>query len=280
MKGRTLEKVSSRVHCGDNLSTMTRLPDGCCDLIYIDPPFFTGRKRSITKGSGSFSDRWPEGLESYLDFMLPRLDHCHRLLAGHGTLYVHLDWRVAHYARVQLDDIFGRENFLNEIIWHYRTGGISKRWFGRKHDTLLVYARKLGEHRFNVIREGAFRTDGLKHDTDGRPYKSTRKGRLYFNSKGPTLTDVWDVPFLSTVSLERTAWPTQKPLALLNRIVHASSLPGDLVADFFCGSGTTLVAAKAIKRRWLGCDISKEAVRITRRRLTSCHAGCHAHPEG
>jgi site-specific DNA-methyltransferase (adenine-specific) len=185
----------------------------------------------------------------------------------HGTLYVHLDWRAAHYVRIQLDTIFGAENFLNEIIWHYRTGGVARQWFSRKHDTILVYARKLGRHRFHQIREGRFRTDGLNYDESGRPYKTTKKGRLYFHADGPALTDVWDLPFLSTVSRERERWPTQKPLALARRIISASSRPGDLVADFFCGSGTTLVAAKEMGRRYLGCDSSRPATVIARRRL-------------
>jgi DNA modification methylase len=248
---------------------MRRLPDGCCDLIYIDPPFLTGRRRTVAKGDGTFGDHWHGGLDSYLAFMNPRLEQCHRLLADHGTLYVHLDWRVVHHVRIRLDTIFGADNFLNEIIWHYRTGGVSRRWFGRKHDTILAYARRLGRHRFNVHRNGTYRTDGLKVDDDGRPYKSTKKGRLYFNAQGPALTDVWDIPFLSTVSNERAGWPTQKPLALLDRIIRASSHPGDVVADFFCGSGTTLVAAKIRGRRWLGCDASDEAIRITRDRLAT-----------
>jgi site-specific DNA-methyltransferase (adenine-specific) len=257
------------VHCGDNLPLMAGLPDGCCALIYIDPPFFTGKARATTHGTGTYSDRWAGGLDAYLAFMQPRLEQCRRLLAAHGTLYVHLDWRASPYVRVMLDGIFGRENFLNEIIWHYRTGGVARRWFGRKHDTILAYARRLGRHRFHVQRDGAFRTDGLKYDERGRPYKSTRQGRLYFHADGPAMTDVWDIPFLSTVSRERTGWPTQKPLRLLERIIRASSDPGDLVADFFCGSGTTLVAAQHLGRRYLGGDVLAEAVRITRRRLTT-----------
>jgi site-specific DNA-methyltransferase (adenine-specific) len=191
----------------------------------------------------------------------------HRLLQPSGVLFVHLDWRAAHYAKVLLDDIFGAGNFLNVIIWSYRTGGVSRRWFARKHDTILAYAKKRGRHTFHVIRDGTFRTDGLKRDTTGRPYKSTRKGRLYFDRRGPVVTDVWEIPFLSTVSLERVGYPSQKPLALLERIVAAASNPGDLVADFFCGSGTTLVAARNLGRRWLGCDSSPRAVEIARTRL-------------
>lgn len=266
--GRRLSKSKlDTVRCGDNLKFMAGLPNDCCDLIYIDPPFFTRRSRTTGGSMESYDDRWRDGLKPYLAFMMPRLQECHRLLAEKGTLYLHLDYRVAHYLRIQLDTIFGEKNFLNEIIWHYRTGGLSKRWFARKHDTILVYAKKLGAHTFHIQRGGVFRTDGLNHDKDGLPYKSTKKGRLYFNPDGPALTDVWDIPFLSTVSLERTDWPTQKPLALLERIIRASSNPGNVVADFFCGSGTTLVAARKLNRRYLGCDVAKTAVRIAKKRL-------------
>ncbi|MFH1416880.1 MAG: site-specific DNA-methyltransferase [Planctomycetota bacterium] len=268
MRSDDVKAAACSVHCGDNLPYLERLPPGCCDLIYLDPPFFTGKHRKTADQSAGFSDRWDGGIASYLSFMQPRLAQCHRVLAEHGTLYLHCDWRVCHHLRIGLDELFGRSNFMNEIVWHYRTGGLSRRWFARKHDTILVYARRLGKHRFHVLRHGEFRTDGLKRDSRGRPYKSTKKGRLYFNAEGPALTDVWDVPFLSTVSNERVAWPTQKPQALLERIILASSDPGDLVADFFCGSGTALAAAKMLGRRWLGCDVSPEAVRIAKRRLS------------
>ncbi|UCG34322.1 MAG: site-specific DNA-methyltransferase, partial [Phycisphaerales bacterium] len=179
----------------------------------------------------------------------------------------HLDWHAVHYVKVLLDRVFGPENFLNEIIWSYRTGGTSPRWFPRKHDTLLIYARCLGRHTFHAIRAGTYRTDGLNRDEDGKPYKNTRSGRLYFDARGPLVTDVWEVPFLSTVSDERTGYPTQKPLALLCRLLLAFTNPDDLVVDPFCGSGTTLVAAEQLDRRALGCDIISEAVHLTNRRL-------------
>jgi site-specific DNA-methyltransferase (adenine-specific) len=191
----------------------------------------------------------------------------HALLSERGSLYLHADWRAVHYIKIALDEIFGPENFLNEIIWQYRTGGRSQSWFARKHDTILLYARRAGHHVFNLQHEGAFRTDGLITDGDGRPYKNTRKGRLYFNKQGPAMSDVWDLPFLSTVSRERTGYPSQKPLALLRRIISASSDPGDLVADFFCGSGTTLLAAQELNRCWVGCDIEPQAIRVATRRL-------------
>jgi len=256
------------IHCGDNLPFMAALPDGCCTLIYLDPPFFTGRLRRKQTSANRFDDAWRGGIRSFLAFMHPRLEQCRRLLAAHGSLYVHCDWHASHHLRILLDTIFGPENFLNEIIWHYRTGGLSRKWFGRKHDTILAYARRLGRHRFNPQRGGEFRTEGLKRDERGRPYKSTIRGPLYFHADGPLLGDVWDIPFLSTVSLERVDWPAQKPLALLDRIIRASSRPGDLVADFFCGSGTTLLAARRLGRRALGCDISPHAAAIARRRLS------------
>ncbi len=246
---------------------MQSLPDAGIDLIYVDPPFKTGRVQRQGREGHAFADRWPGGIRAYLAFLEPRLREMCRLLKPTGSIYVHLDWHAVHYVKVLLDGIFGYRNFLNEIVWSYRTGGISARWFGRKHDTILAYAKRIGRHTFHVLRDGRFRTDGLNYDEAGRPYKQTRRGRLYFDPAGPALTDVWEIPFLSTVSLERTGYPGQKPLALLDRIIRAASNRGDLVADFFCGSGTTLVAAKGLGRRWIGCDLSPRAVALARRRL-------------
>lgn len=246
---------------------MAVLPDGCCDVIYADPPFCTGKRQLGRSDSQEFKDLWTGGLDSYLAFLAPRLTEFCRLLKPTGTLYLHLDWHAVHYAKVELDRLFGADCFLNEIIWSYRTGGRSKRWFARKHDTILSYARRSGRHKFNLLRDGAFRTDGLKRDETGRPYKQTRAGRLYFHPDGPAMTDVWEMPFLSTVSLERTGYPTQKPEALLERLIHAATDPGDVVGDFFCGSGTTLAVAQRLGRRWIGCDISSEATTVTAQRL-------------
>lgn len=259
--------MKDRIVCRENLGFMAELPDGCCDLIYADPPFFTGKVQRRSSAVLRFRDCWPGGLESYLDFLRPRLAEMRRLLKPSGSLYAHLDWHAVHYVKVLLDQIFGPACFLNEVIWSYRTGGNCTRWFARKHDTLLVYARRAGAHTFHVLRDGRFRTDGMKHDGQGRPYKQTKAGRLYFHPEGPALTDVWEIPFLSTVSLERCGYPTQKPLALLERIIQASSNRGDLVADFFCGSGTTAVAARRLHRHWLGCDISAEAVKLAHHRV-------------
>ncbi|MBN1510853.1 MAG: site-specific DNA-methyltransferase [Phycisphaerae bacterium] len=245
--------------------------DTSCDLIYLDPPFMTQRVQA-TQAGAVFDDRWPGGFREYLAFLRPRLEQARRLLAQSGSLYLHLDWRTVHYVKCLADEIFGIENFLNEIVWSYRTGGRSDRWFARKHDTLLLYAKQAGRHVFHVQRNGSFRTDGLLYDDTGRPYKKTRKGRLYFHPDGPACTDVWEIPFLSTVSCERTGYPAQKPEALLERIIRTSTDPGQLVADFFCGSGTTLAVAKRLGRRYFGCDVSHEAVTVTRQRLRSVPA--------
>ncbi len=267
--------LAGHVDHADNLACMRQLEDGCCDLIYSDPPF--ERSGVVTHDSSSkqpiaAQDR--KGLlDDYLGFLRPRLAEMFRVLADHGSLYIHLDWRAVHYVKVMLDDIFGSRCFLNEVIWSYRTGGRPGAWFSRQHDTVLLYAKNPPKHTFHRLRDGTYRTRDLRMDASGRPYKTTRNGRVYFHPDGPALSDVWDIPFLSTVSRERTGYPSQKPEALLQRAIRASSNEGDLVADFFCGSGTTLVAAKRLNRRWLGCDISPEAVAIARRRLDQACTG-------
>jgi DNA modification methylase len=252
---------------GDCLEIMRQLPDGACDLIYIDPPFWTGSRRVSARSPRGYDDRWSPDFNDYLTFLDPRFREMRRLLTDRGSLYVHLDWRAVHYVKILLDEIFGRNHFLNEIIWSYRTGGQSRRWFARKHDTILLYGKKRGRHIFQVQRDGVFRTDGLNRDDEGRIYKSTKSGRLYFHADGPAMTDVWAIPFLSTVSKERTGYPTQKPMALLRRIILASSKPESVVGDFFCGSGTTPAVAAELGRRWIACDIELEAVDICRRRM-------------
>ncbi len=253
--------------CADCLKVLEMLPDECIDLIYIDPPFATQSNRRTKRNKRGYADCWSGGLGQFMEFLTQRLSHMHRVLKYTGTIYVHIDYRTVHYVRIELDRIFGADNFLNEIIWSYKTGGVSKRWFGRKHQNILSYAKKIGEHKFNVIREGKFRTDGLNVDLQGRFYKSTKKGRLYFNSDGPALTDVWEIPFLSTVGLERTGYPDQKPLALLDRIIRASSCEGDIVADFFAGSGTTGIAAQNLNRRWILTDNNSQAVELIEQRF-------------
>jgi DNA modification methylase len=251
--------------CCDCLDLLAKLDDDSLDLVYIDPPFCTQghRKRGLDQ---AYLDQWPGGLDSYLEFLNPRLEQMRRILKATGTIFVHLDYRAVHYVKLALDRLFGYEHFLNEIIWSYRTGGVSKRWFSRKHQTILAYAKDSKRHKFHVQRNGQFRTDGLSYDEQGRPYKSTRRGRLYFDRRGPILTDVWEIPFLSTVGRERAGYPDQKPIKLLERIITSCTDPDDRVADFFVGSGTTVLAANRLGRRWLGCDINPNAIKLADRR--------------
>ena len=257
-----------RVVCAENLAFMRGLLDSCCDLIYADPPFDLANRDRFSSSTFTAPAEQDVGcLKGFLEFIRPRLVEMHRLLSDRGSLYVHLDSRTVHYVKVMLDDLFGGDSFLNEIIWSYRTGGRPASWFCRKHDTLLLYVKSPGEHTFHRLRHGAYRTRGLRKDSDGRLYKSTRNGRIHFHPDGPAVTDVWDIPFLSTVSKERTGYPSQKPEALLERIVRASSNEGDVVADFACGSGTALAVAKRLNRHWIGCDVNPDALVIAQRRL-------------
>ncbi len=233
-------------------------------LIYLDPPFLTGREQIGTREGFSYDDRWDGELDSYLPWLKNRLQALYGLLLPDGSLILHLDYRVSHYARVILDEIFGRRGFINEIIWHYTGGGRSKRRFSCKHDTLLWYSRS---------EKPVFNIDAVRV-----PYKETSgyakggimsaSGRKYMpDPRGTPVDDVWDIPIINPMANERVGYPTQKPLALLDRLILALSDQGDLVGDFCCGSGTTLVSAQTLKRRWVGGDISEAAVKCASERL-------------
>lgn len=256
---------------------------GRVDLAYIDPPFMTGR--DFMSGSTlAYSDKWQGKLEAYIPWLATTLRLLSRLLAADGCLYLHLDWRVAHYARILLDEIFGANldgrgaGFQNEIIWHYRSGGQATRRYARKHDTILFYSKSAdycfhGE-RIGEKRGGHKRNHMRKHlDEHGQVnWSITSNGRVYTYSEEShmTPTDVWsDISHLHQRDPERTGYATQKPAALLERILLASSEPGDLVLDCFCGSGVTPVVAEQLGRRWLASDQSGLAIASTQARLLS-----------
>ena len=222
------------------------LPDACVDLIYVDPPFASGRRQ--TGRIADFGDRWLD-LPTYVSWLVERLASARRLLKPSGNLYVHLDWHAVHYVKVALDDIYGYDNFLNEIVWAYGLGGSSPRYWPRKHDTLLWYAREAGRHYFEADRIAA---------TSQRMRGQSKKA-----------PDVWDIPAINNMARERVGYPTQKPEALLERVVRSSCPPGGTVADLFCGSGTTCVVADRLGRSWIGCDVSPVAIRTTKQRLST-----------
>ncbi len=275
---------ANRLILGDNLAVMSSLLpeyEGRIDLIYADPPFFTNRKYSARTGRGEdsrkprewalaegYQDSWPD-LDSYLDFLYHRLILVHRLLAPNGSLYLHLDWHADAYARILLDEIFGPEHLLNEIIWTYHGPSPIRRAFNRKHDTILAYVK--GEkYTFNPEEVRQPYNPATVHT-----FKASRKagfGKVPDLARGKVPEDWWYFPVVARLHKERTGYPTQKPEALLDRMIRASSRPGDLVADFFCGSGTTPVVASRLGRRFIACDNTFRAVHTTRTRLCALPA--------
>jgi site-specific DNA-methyltransferase (adenine-specific)/adenine-specific DNA-methyltransferase len=261
--GRDAPDGADRLYHADAADVAALLASGSVDLIYADPPFFTGTRRRAPNGR-SFSDAWEGGLEAYLAWLRPHLVQFHRLLAESGTLYVHLDWHAVHYVKVELDRVFGADHFMNEVIWHYGLGAAQARSrFLRKHDTLLVY-RRGARATFNVLRGPVTpaMADKYRHaDERGRYMRS--RGRRYYLQGGKPLDSVWEIPSIAATSKERLGYPTQKPEALLERIILASTNPGDTVFDPFCGSGTTPAVAQRLGRRWIAADSSAEAVAVT-----------------
>jgi site-specific DNA-methyltransferase (adenine-specific) len=274
MAGVNLEH-SSQVLFGDNLDVLQALPDESVDLVYIDPPFNTGKKQARSQlkttqdtagdrtgfqgkrystveiGRKSFNDMF----DDFMQFIEPRLLQIHRVLAADGTLYFHIDYREVHYCKILLDRIFGRESFINEIIWAYDFGGRPKNRWPAKHDNILMYAKDPAHYTFNrdAIERIPYMAPGLVG-----PEKAAR---------GKLPTDTWWHTIVSPTGAEKTGYPTQKPLGVLRRIIQASSNPGDLVCDFFAGSGTTGAVCLELDRRFIMVDANPEAIDVMKNRF-------------
>ena len=250
------------------------------DLIYIDPPFFSGKQYNVIFGDQnelrSFSDIWEGGMPGYLIWLNARLYEMKRLLKKTGSIYVHCDWHASHYIKVEMDKIWGwgdhdgrGPGFKNEIIWQYSWGIHVDTLWNRKHDSILFYT-KSDEFTFNASEVMDKREDEvLRRLASGTPGATMAADK----SKHPDKTlklpnDVWSIPTINAMAKERIGYPTQKPESLLERIIRASSNEGDVVADFFCGGGTTPAVAQRLKREWIACDQSRVAVAITADRLT------------
>jgi DNA modification methylase len=276
-KGKTAPR--NRLILGDNLAVMDALLEelrGKFRLIYCDPPFATGKgfSRRIGRDEDSrkpgtwrlgegYRDSW-NSVEEYLSMLYPRLIRIRELLSADGTLYLHLDWRAVHFAKVLLDEIFGEANFINEVIWVYHGPSPVRAYFNRKHDTILVYGRSSTRVFFPEKIRIPY------HPSTHRTFASSPKagfGKQPDLLRGKIPEDWWYFPVIARLHNERTGFPTQKPEALLERILLASSEKGDLVGDFFCGSGTTLGVADGLSRRWVGCDILPQSISICQRRL-------------
>jgi DNA modification methylase len=274
----------NRLMLGDNLALLAALLpeyEGRVQLIYADPPFFTNRKYPARIGrdedsrkpdewrlAEGYGDAW-DGLDAYLDFLYQRLALSVRLLAPNGTLYLHLDWHADAYARLLLDELLGADSLLNEIIWAYHGPSPIRRAFNRKHDTILAYVKG---------RDYTFNADAVREPYSPSTVNTFRSsaragfGKVPDLERGKVPEDWWYFPVVARLHNERTGYPTQKPEALLERIILASSNPGDLVADFFCGSGTTPAVAARLGRRFLAADSAWRAVHTTRGRLAASTA--------
>ncbi|MDO8211345.1 site-specific DNA-methyltransferase [Conexibacter sp. CPCC 206217] len=263
---------------GDNLAVLPHLPDGAFDVIYIDPPFNTGRaqrRRTLSVAPNADGDRigfggrryrsellqalaFEDHFGDYLGYLAPRLEHARRLLADHGTLYFHIDYREAHYCKLLLDELFGRDCFLNEIIWAYDYGGKPRTRWPAKHDTILVYVRTPGGHHFD------------DEAVDREPYMAPGLVTPEKVARGKRPTDVWWHTIVPTNSAEKTGYPTQKPEGVVRRMVAASSRPGGWCLDFFAGSGTLGAVARRLGRHYVLVDENAEAIEVITRRLERC----------
>jgi len=263
------------VYLGDNLAVLKSIPTESIDLIYIDPPFNTGREQQRSKETTKRNDlgdrvgfkgqryetvlskvlSYDDQFADYWAFLEPRLEEAFRVLKDTGTIYLHLDYREAHYAKVLLDALFGPECFLNEIIWAYDYGGKSKSRWPAKHDTILVFVKNPKTYYFD---SGA---------VDREPYMAPGLVTPEKVALGKLPTDVWWHTIVSPTGKEKTGYPTQKPIGILRRIIQASSEEGDVVLDFFAGSGTTGVVANDLKRTFILVDQNPEAIEVITSRL-------------
>jgi site-specific DNA-methyltransferase (adenine-specific) len=264
-----------RIVLGDCLDVLSGLPGGCARLIYVDPPFNTGkdqrrtRLRTVRDDAGDRtgfkgeryrtqvlgSVAWRDAFDDYLGFLAPRLTEARRILAPDGSLFFHIDPRESHYCKVLLDVVFGRGSFINEIVWAYDYGGRTRKRWPAKHDSIFWYARDPGDYVYHY------------EDIDRVPYLAPGLVGPEKAARGKTPTDVWWQTIVSPTGREKTGYPTQKPLRILERIVRVHSDPGDLVVDFFAGSGTTGEAAARLGRGYLLVDTNPEAVQVMSSRL-------------
>jgi DNA modification methylase len=270
------ELPANQLILGDNLEVLRTLPPECIDLIYIDPPFFSGRTYNVIWGDNNevrtFHDVWEGGIDSYLIWLNARLWEMKRVLKKTGSIYVHCDWHAGHYIKCEMDKIFGYENFLNEIIWfHPDSPGRNSLSFARKH--MVIFRYKKGTSV--VFNDKAIRIPIEEKSKERYKYARRLAGvvRGPYDEKdisvelGKVPEDVWRIPFPKANTDEYIGYPTQKPEALLERIIKASSNEGDVVADFFCGGGTTCAVAMKLNRRFIGCDSSRVAIAVTLDRL-------------
>ncbi len=295
--------MKNTLYCGDNLDVLRKnIKDESVDLIYIDPPFFSNRHYEVVWGDEaeirSFEDRWEGGVNVYIGWMRPRVEELHRVLKPTGSLYLHCDWHANAHLRIMMDDIFGPKNFRNEIAWCYKTREFSKKYWNRKHDNILFYVKNarssypfnwnveaiMESYSLQTIKKYKYKDEKGRYRLVGRgikgsPIQSAKDVSPDWEKTHPELVarnylgkgyppfDYWFMDIINQAAKERLGYPTQKPEALLERIIKASSNKGYIVLDAFCGCGTTLVVAQKLGRNWIGIDISPTAAGIMEDRL-------------
>ncbi len=269
------------VICGNNLEILPTLQDESVQLVYLDPPFFTQKTHVLATRDNSaeysFSDNW-DSREDYLNFIRQVLVECDKKLKPTGSIFLHCDKSASHYLRILLDEVFGENNFQSEIIWAYKRWSNAKKGLLNSHQTIYFYS-KSENFKFNFKYTDYSPTTNIdqilqareRNENGKSAYQRDENGKIVLanEKKGVPLSDVWNIPFLNPKAKERVGYPTQKPILLLERIIEISTDENDLVLDAFCGSGTSLVAAKLLNREFIGIDISPEAVELTKNRLAN-----------
>lgn len=262
---------------GDCLLKLTKIPNESIDTIYLDPPFYTQRKHNLTSKTGdkySFDDTW-DSMEEYLLFLKKRLFEMKRILKNTGNIFFHCDKNASHYIKILLDEVFDSKNFQSEIIWTYKRWSNSKKGLLDTHQNIFQYS-KTKNNKFNVIYTNYSPTTNIdqilqerERDINGKTIYKKIDGKIVKASpkKGVPLSNVWEIPFLNPKAKERVGYPTQKPLELIEKIIEISSDENDIILDPFCGSGTTLVAAKRLNRKYIGIDKNIDAINLSNARL-------------
>ena len=257
---------------GDNLEILKTIESDTIDLIYLDPPFFSNRNYEVIWGDAgevrSFQDRWSGGMSHYIEWLKERVKQMHRILKPTGSIFLHCDWHADAYIRVEiLDEIFDYQNFKNSIAWCYGSGGASKSHFSRKHDIIFWY----GKTKNTIFNIDEVREPYSSPEKSATPKKVGEKEYIKMNPLGRIPFDWWQIPILTNSAKERIGYPTQKPEALLQRIIECASNEGDIVLDPFVGGGTTVAVADRLNRKWIGIDQSVQAVKVTELRLGKQH---------
>ena len=275
------ELEPNRLIWGDNLHIMRTFPSESIDLIYIDPPFFSNRVYNVIWGDEheerSFSDIWEGGLDGYLIWLNARLYEMKRLLKPSGSIYVHCDWHASHYIKVEMDKIFGYDGFQNEIVWRYRRWPSKQERFQKMHDVILLYrkspaARPVFNQLYEELAASTRETWGTKQQVADFSSGRRKPSQTERESPGAPMSDVWEIGIIAPIAKERIGYPTQKPEALLERVITASSNQGDVVLDAFAGGGTTAAVAQRLGRRWIAVDQSRLAVAVSAERLKNAAA--------